>query len=57
MNEPFVLASLVAQVFHVDDKKHKNWHIIVRVQPRNSYALSEEDLDNNEANEVFDVHK
>ncbi|CAN1346887.1 hypothetical protein LINPERPRIM_LOCUS40909 [Linum perenne] len=37
-----MLASQASQVFFVDDKKHKNWHVVVKVQPRDSYALVEE---------------
>ncbi|CAN1832649.1 hypothetical protein LINPERHAP1_LOCUS33550, partial [Linum perenne] len=46
-NEPFVLASQASQVFFVDDRVHKKWHVVVRVQPRDTYALSEEAYESN----------
>ncbi|CAN1782497.1 hypothetical protein LINPERHAP1_LOCUS15867 [Linum perenne] len=46
-NEPFVLASQASQVFFVDDRIHLNWHVVVRVQPRDTYSLFEEAYESN----------
>ncbi|CAN1798835.1 hypothetical protein LINPERHAP1_LOCUS21890 [Linum perenne] len=42
-NEPFVLANQASQIFFVDDKTNKNWHVVIRVEPRDTYALPVED--------------
>ena len=50
-NQPYVLASQVAQVFYVDDMKLGNdWHVIQKSQPRSSYDIPEKEVEksNNE---------
>ncbi|CAN1301921.1 hypothetical protein LINPERPRIM_LOCUS25197 [Linum perenne] len=42
-DEPFVLANQASQVFFVDDKNNKNWHVAMRVEPRDTYALPVEE--------------
>ena len=48
VNEPFVLANQASQVFYVDDLSNKGWHIVQKVQPRDSFDVGEKidgDLD------------
>lgn len=52
INEPFGLASQASQVFYAIDHSNKGWHIVQKVQPRDSFDNLEkkdddlEDLDN-----------
>jgi len=52
INEPFVLASQASQVFYAIDHSNKGWHIVQKVQPRDSFDNLEkkdddlEELDN-----------
>jgi hypothetical protein len=38
-NEPFVLASQASQVFFVKDNLIKGWHLVVKMQPRDTYNV------------------
>lgn len=38
-DEPFVLASQAAQVFFVKDNQIKGWHLIEKMQPRDTYQV------------------
>ncbi|KAH0729502.1 hypothetical protein KY290_000621 [Solanum tuberosum] len=49
VKEPFVLANQASQVFYVDDLSNKGWHVVRKVQPRDSFDVGENtdgDLDN-----------
>ena len=37
MDEPYVLASQAIQVFYVEDKRHKDWYVIVKTKVRNVF--------------------
>jgi len=37
VDEPYVLASQATQVFYVEDKKHKNWCVVVKTKVRNMF--------------------
>lgn len=54
-NQPYVLASQVGQVFYIPDMKlGKNWHIILKSQPRSSYDVPyKEDEDSNTDEEPY----
>ncbi|CAL1411204.1 unnamed protein product [Linum trigynum] len=52
MNEPFVLANQVSQVFYLDDNLNKGWHVVVKVQPREIYAMMAEDNNEEVPNEI-----
>ena len=40
MDEPYVLASQATQVFYVEDKRHKNWCVVVKTKARNMFDAS-----------------
>ncbi|KAL3846265.1 hypothetical protein ACJIZ3_003668 [Penstemon smallii] len=48
--EPFILASQAMQVMYVKDLKHKDWHIAIRIVPRDFFDMtsrsSTDDVDN-----------
>lgn len=45
-DEPFVLASQASQAFFVKDNLMKGWHLVVKVQPRDTYDVPPGDSDN-----------
>ncbi|XP_065865155.1 uncharacterized protein [Euphorbia lathyris] len=47
-NEPFILASQASQVFYAIDNANKNWHVVIKTQPRDSYNMSSQIDDDNE---------
>ena len=40
MDEPYVLASRATQVFYVEDKKHKDWYVVVKTKARDVFDTS-----------------
>ena len=40
MDEPYVLASQATQVFYVEDKRHKDWYVIVKTKARDVFNAS-----------------
>ena len=42
-NDPFILASQAEQVFYVEDPVDPNWHVVVKISPRDYYDLSTDD--------------
>ena len=53
INDPYVLASQVGQVFYVDDVVKPNWKTIVKTQPRNFYDVPEKN--NHDQSVVEDI--
>ncbi|XP_059279095.1 uncharacterized protein LOC132033211 [Lycium ferocissimum] len=45
INEPFVLANQASQVFYVNDLSNKGWHVVRKVQPRDSFDVGEKEDD------------
>ena len=41
LDEPFVFASQVQQVFYIEDSLQPNWHIVVRTKPRDVYEMGD----------------
>ena len=41
LDEPFVFASQVQQVFYIQDSLQPNWHIVVRTKPRAVYEMGD----------------
>ena len=39
MNEPYVLVSQATQVFYVEDKRHKDWYVIVKTKARDVFDV------------------
>ena len=44
MDEPYVLASKVLQVFYVEDKRDKDWFVIVKTKARDMFDASNSPL-------------
>ena len=44
MDEPYVLASEVLQVFYVEDKRDKDWFVIVKTKARDMFNASNSPL-------------
>lgn len=44
-NEPYVLASPVRQVFHVEDPLQKDWHVVIKIAPYDLHNILEKDLE------------
>ena len=40
MDESYVLVSQVTQVFYVEDKKHKDWYVVVKTKARDVFDAS-----------------
>ena len=40
MDEPYVLASQAIQVFYVEDKRHKDWYVVVKTKARDMFDAS-----------------
>ena len=40
MDEPYFLASRATQVFYVEDKKHKDWYVVVKTKSRDVFYAS-----------------
>ncbi|GMP80843.1 hypothetical protein CsSME_00035793 [Camellia sinensis var. sinensis] len=38
--EPFVLASQAQQVMYVEDLKHKDWQVAIKINPRDFYDMN-----------------
>ncbi|WCJ39822.1 hypothetical protein M5689_020781 [Euphorbia peplus] len=47
-NEPFILASQASQVFFAVDNINKDWHVVIKTQPRDSYNMSSQIDDDND---------
>ncbi|XP_060182268.1 uncharacterized protein LOC132611929 [Lycium barbarum] len=45
INEPFVLANQASQVFYANDLSNKGWHVVRKVQPRDSFDVGEKEED------------
>ncbi|RWR75198.1 transposon protein, putative, CACTA, En/Spm sub-class, expressed [Cinnamomum micranthum f. kanehirae] len=41
-NEPFILANQAQQVFYVQDTNEPNWHVAIKIQPRDLYDMESE---------------
>ncbi|CAN1145105.1 hypothetical protein LINPERHAP2_LOCUS14509 [Linum perenne] len=41
-DEPFVFTSQVEQVFYIQDAIQSDWNVVVRVKPRDTYAIGDE---------------
>ncbi|WMV08510.1 hypothetical protein MTR67_001895 [Solanum verrucosum] len=41
-NEPFVLADQASQVFYANDNSNKDWQVVRKTQPRDSYEIVEQ---------------
>ena len=41
-DEPYILADEAQQVFYVADPKHRDWHMVIHVKPRDLYDMGEE---------------
>lgn len=57
-NDPFVLASQAGLVYYVKDNDKKNWYSVVKVKPRNTYAMEddgEDDFEPYQLNELGDT--
>ena len=39
INEPYVLASQVSQVFYVKNVRHKDWAVVVKTKPREVFDV------------------
>ena len=39
VDEPYVLASQTTQVFYVEDKRHKDWYVVVKTKPEMCLTL------------------
>ena len=37
MDEPYVLVSQATQVFYVEDKRHKDWYVVVKTKARDVF--------------------
>ena len=37
MDEPYVLASQATQVFYVEDKRHKDWYVVIKTKARDVF--------------------
>jgi len=44
-NEPFVLANQASQVFYAEDLSNKGWHVVQKVQPRDSFDILQKNID------------
>ena len=42
LDEPFVFASQVQQVFYIQDSLQPSWHIVVRTKPRDVYEMGDD---------------
>ena len=40
MDEPYVLASQAIQVFYVEDKRSKNWYVVIKIKARDVFGAS-----------------
>ena len=40
MDEPYVLASQATRVFYVQDKRHKDWYVVVKTRARDVFDAS-----------------
>ena len=38
-DEPYILAAQARQVYYVADEKHKDWHMVVHIKPREAYDI------------------
>ncbi|KAM1620830.1 hypothetical protein ACFXTN_017770 [Malus domestica] len=41
-DDPFILASQALQAFYVEDTIEKDWHVVVRMQPRDLFDVLED---------------
>lgn len=39
IDEPFVLESQVEQVFYVQDPRHDDWNVVIKIEPRDLYSM------------------
>lgn len=46
-DEPFILAYQAEQVMYVEDLKHKEWHVVLKINPRDYYNMSVQSYDEN----------
>ncbi|XP_062075803.1 uncharacterized protein LOC133779922 [Humulus lupulus] len=46
-DEPFILASQAEQVMYVEDLKHKEWHVVLKINSRDYYNMSVQSYDEN----------
>ena len=37
VDEPYVLASQATQVFYVEEKRHKDWYVVVKTKARDVF--------------------
>ena len=37
MDEPYILTSQATQVFYVEDKRHKDWYVVIKTKVRNVF--------------------
>ena len=44
-DEPYIVADEAQQVYYVADPKHKDWHMVVHVKPRDLYDMGDEEYD------------
>lgn len=44
-DEPYIVADEAQQVFYVPDPKHADWHMVIRMKPRDLYDMGDEDFD------------
>ena len=49
-HDPFVFSSQVEQVFYVEDPKVEGWNAVVRVKPRDTFDMRDDELPTDEAN-------
>lgn len=42
-DEPYILASEAHQVYYVEDERHRDWHMVVHLKPRDLYDMGEGD--------------
>lgn len=42
-DEPYILASQAQQVYYVEDRTHKDWHMVIHMKPRDLYDMGDED--------------
>ena len=56
INEPYVLASQVSQVFYVKNVRHKDWAVVVKTKPREVFDVginASHDDDDDEVGNYF----
>ncbi|XP_075669816.1 uncharacterized protein LOC142639540 [Castanea sativa] len=53
IDEPYVLASQVSQVFYVEDVRHKDWVVVVQTKPREVFDIGIKAIDDDEEVDTY----